>query len=118
MSTLENPLWRDPQIVAGYRCIERITHPAGELLINQSGILLDMATLPIVLDNACGTGVISQNLYAKLNDAQKAKLKLTCSDLTSGMVEYMEHIIAAERWTGTKAETIDAQVSALILVRN
>lgn len=113
MSTSQNPMWNDPEVVANYRPVERVTRPAGELLIKQTGILSEKAAQLVVLDNACGTGVISRTLYEKLDPAQKANLELTCGDITSAFVECIENVIATEHWTGAKAEVIDAQVSAL-----
>ncbi|KAF7961130.1 hypothetical protein EAE96_000797 [Botrytis aclada] len=113
MSTSENPLWNDPQIVKDYRCVERITRSAGELLVEQTNILANRESKLIVFDNACGTGAISRILYEKLDDAQKANLELTCGDLTSGMIEHMEYVITTEKWTGAKAKIIDAQETGL-----
>lgn len=97
--------------MAGYRCIERVTQPVGKLLIKQSGILSSKEEPLVVLDNACGTGVISVALQEQLSDAQKAQLKLTCGDLTSGMIEYMQNVITTNNWTGATAQIIDAQAS-------
>lgn len=111
MSSTPNILWNDPQIVAGYRCIERITGPIGKLLIKNSGVASSKEDPLVILDNACGTGVISAALYEQLDDAKKAKLQLTCGDITSGMIEYMQHVIATNKWAGAKAQYVDAQVN-------
>ncbi|TEY85739.1 hypothetical protein BOTCAL_0013g00470 [Botryotinia calthae] len=113
MSTSENPLWNDPKIVKDYRCVERIIRPAGELLIEQTNILGNWEGKLVVFDNACGTEAISRILCEKLDEAQKANLELTCGDLTTGMIEHMEHVITAEKWTGAKAKIIDARKTGL-----
>jgi len=113
MSSSQNVLWNDPQVVAGYRCIERITGPAGKLLIKQSGIISSKEQPLVILDNACGTGVISAALYEELDDTKKAQLQLTCGDITSGMIEYMQHVITSKKWTGASAQYIDAQKTGL-----
>ncbi|EXJ54624.1 hypothetical protein A1O7_09965 [Cladophialophora yegresii CBS 114405] len=60
----------------------------------------------VVLDQACGTGVVSQKIVDCLNDSQKANFHLTCSDFADSMIEFVGPRIKA---FGTKsAETVKA----------
>ena len=43
----------------------------------------------VVLDQACGTGVVSKELADALNDKQKANLDLTCADFADSMIEFV-----------------------------
>ena len=44
-----------------------------------------------------------------MND-KKATMQLTCGDITSGMIEYMKHMINSKKLTG-RAQLCDAQVN-------
>ncbi|OAP55406.1 hypothetical protein AYL99_10379 [Fonsecaea erecta] len=43
----------------------------------------------IVLDQACGTGVVSERLVSALNNNQKANLDLTCADFSDTMIDFV-----------------------------
>lgn len=58
-------------------------------MIEQSGIANEAKALRklVVLDNACGTGVLTRHLYESdlLNKDAKSKLEVTCSDTATVM---------------------------------
>jgi len=43
----------------------------------------------VILDQACGTGIVSQKLVDVLNDKQKANADLTCADFADSMIEFV-----------------------------
>lgn len=60
----------------------------------------------VVLDQACGTGIVSKSLVDVLNDKQKANLELTCADFSGSMIDFVGPRI---KTFGVKsAETLEA----------
>ncbi|OCT48165.1 putative UbiE/COQ5 family methyltransferase [Cladophialophora carrionii] len=67
----------------------------------------------VVLDQACGTGIVSQKLAEGLSDAQKAKLHLTCSDFADSMIEFVGPRIETLGVKSAEAVKADAQDTKL-----
>ncbi|KAI9803852.1 MAG: hypothetical protein M1825_001732 [Sarcosagium campestre] len=122
-------MWNSPRVVNFYKSGERITGPYARLLVQQARFVEwckqrdDVGSgsrrVPVVLDNACGTGVVSKSLYQLLAEDESTKndthldLDLTCGDFSAGMVEYMQQYITAEGWTRARAQVLDAQKTGL-----
>ncbi|KIX96313.1 uncharacterized protein Z520_08091 [Fonsecaea multimorphosa CBS 102226] len=68
---------------------EKMTGHFAGLLIEQSKLneVPDDKDL-IVLDQACGTGIVSEHLVRALNKSQQANLDLTCADFADSMVTF------------------------------
>lgn len=93
-----------------YKPTERITGPFARNLIQQVGVLqADIGPL-IVLDNACGTGIVSSELYEMLDESARNSLQLTCGDISEGMVQAVQERIVDSDWKGAKAQFVDSQV--------
>jgi ubiquinone/menaquinone biosynthesis C-methylase UbiE len=89
---------------------ESFTGPPARRLIQQVGLIqMDKGPL-IVLDNACGTGVVSSLLYEMLDENDKEKLQLSCGDFSEAMVQSVQQRIIESEWKGAKAQVVDAQV--------
>jgi ubiquinone/menaquinone biosynthesis C-methylase UbiE len=102
--------WKDPNIAQRYKAAERITAAFARRLIQQVGLLeVDSGPL-IVFDNACGTGVVSVKLYEMLDENAKERLQLVCGDFSESMVQSTQQRITDSRWSGAKAQMVDAQV--------
>lgn len=43
----------------------------------------------------------------------KSNLKLTCGDISQGMLDYVKHRIGVEKWQNAEVKTVDAQDSGL-----
>jgi len=100
--------------VSDYKSLaERITGPLARRLIEQTGVLQAKQTPLVVLDNACGTGVVSHELFNLLDDSAKENLDLTCGDLSEGMVSSIQERITANGWKGAKSQIVDAQNTGL-----
>ncbi|KIW93576.1 uncharacterized protein Z519_06181 [Cladophialophora bantiana CBS 173.52] len=69
---------------------EKMTGYFADLLIKQSNVakVADNEELT-VLDQACGTGVVSERLVNMLNNKQKANLDLTCADFSDSMIDFV-----------------------------
>ena len=92
---------------------EMVTRPFAELLVDQSKVVTESKANPdqhlVVLDNACGSGVISSALNDKLDGSVKKMWKLTCGDISSPMIESTAHRMQEEGWPNAEAKIVDAQ---------
>ena len=102
--------WKDTRVAQLYKASERVTGPPARYLIQQIGLLHVHKGPLIVLDNACGTGVVSSQLYEMLDAGAKERLRLTCGDFSDKMVQLVQQRIVESEWKGAKAQIIDAQV--------
>lgn len=96
---------------------EKITGPFGDALIDQSGIvnetLADSGKALVVLDNACGTGIISKMLHEKVDVQTKSKWSLTCGDLFEVMLECAKREAQHGEWSNVDFAIVDAQDTGL-----
>jgi ubiquinone/menaquinone biosynthesis C-methylase UbiE len=94
-----------------YEGAENITGPHARLLLEQAGLSKTQSPL-VILDNACGTGVVSSYLYDSdlLDVGTKDNLQLTCGDFSESMVQAVKERIERSHWKGAKAQIVDAQV--------
>ncbi|EXJ73500.1 uncharacterized protein A1O5_03261 [Cladophialophora psammophila CBS 110553] len=78
-------------------------------------MLLQHASFPpsdktqlIVLDQACGSGVVSSHIMSKLSQEAKPSLDLTCADISDAMISNVARRINASGWTNVTAVKADA----------
>jgi len=102
--------WKDSNVAQVYKGGERLTGPPAKRLIQQVGLLQAESGPLVVLDSACGTGVVSSQLYEMLDESDKERLQLTCGDFSEGMVQSVQQRIIDNGWKGAKAQVVDAQV--------
>ena len=109
--------WKSSDIAQRYKAAEAMTGPFALHLIQQCGLHVDIDTTNganseeiVVLDNACGTGVVTYNIYNTLSPAAKEKLEIVCGDFSPGMVKSVQERIELSGWQGATAKVIDAQV--------
>ena len=109
--------FKENKFVNQYKTGEDITGQFAKLLIDQTGLVANSKVNPdkplVVLDNACGTGIVSSILQQELDDQIKSNLKLTCGDLSPGMLDYVKHRISQENWQNVEVKTVDVQDSGL-----
>ncbi|KAJ5363696.1 Acetylaranotin bis-thiomethyltransferase [Penicillium cataractarum] len=109
--------FKEDKFTNQYKTGEQITGQFAKLLIDQSGLVANSKANPdsplVVLDNACGTGIVSSILQHELGDQAKSNLKLTCGDISQGMLDYVNHRIDKENWQNVEVKTVDAQDSGL-----
>ena len=110
-------LFKDDKFVNNYKTGEQITAQFAYSLLDQCDIINtanNNHNKPlVVLDNACGTGIVSSILHEKLDDAVKSHWKLTCGDISPGMVEYSQRRMAGEGWQNAEVKIVDAQDTKL-----
>jgi ubiquinone/menaquinone biosynthesis C-methylase UbiE len=109
--------FKEDKFVNQYKTGEHITGQFAKRLIDQSDLVANSKANPdtplVVLDNACGTGIVSSILQQELDDQVKKNLKLTCGDISQGMLDYVKHRIGEENWQNVEVKVVDAQDSGL-----
>lgn len=110
-------LFKTKEFVNHYRTAEKVAGPFAKNLIDQSQLVADAKINPnarlTVLDNACGTGIISSILQRGLDYHTKHKSMLTCGDISSSMLGYTQHRMEQEGWVNAETKLIDAQDTKL-----
>ena len=118
---MDKPNWdhifNDQKFIKSYRTGEKVTGIFGKALVDQSALVTDAVSHPgqpiVVLDNACGTGVISSILQQELPDKAKKNLQLTCGDFADGMLEYTRRRVESDNWVNVEVTKVDAQDTKL-----
>lgn len=105
-------LFADPKIARNFKAAEPTISPFARALILQAFQHdIDNIRKPLViLDNACGTGLISEQLLDILGESAKEGMKLVCGDLSEGMVNYVKEKIEEKGWKNAEAKVVDAIV--------
>jgi ubiquinone/menaquinone biosynthesis C-methylase UbiE len=87
---------------------------AGPLVTHMG--LKDAVTKPIaLLDNACGSGVVTQEVQAALPEEILQSSSFTCADSSAAMVDLVKKRIVSEKWVNTETKVLDAMVGACSL---
>ena len=112
MADKPSDMFNDAKFAKMYKTAERFTGHFGGELIKRTKFKDDLASLDkvIVLDNACGTGIVSAQLVATLDDSTRPKFDLICADLAEAMVNFVKQRIESTPWPNAKAVKGDAQV--------
>jgi ubiquinone/menaquinone biosynthesis C-methylase UbiE len=109
--------FKDDKFAKNYKTGERVTEQFAQALIDQSGLILESRTQQdaphVVLDNACGTGIVSSLLHHQLDDKVKRNWKLTCGDISEGMLRYTKLRMENEHWQNAETKLVDAQATQL-----
>ncbi|KAH9926637.1 S-adenosyl-L-methionine-dependent methyltransferase [Epithele typhae] len=108
--------WKNMQVPERYKLGEAITGPFAAHLVALSGFsTADGSSELDVLDNACGTGVVTFQLYEHAPAIARARMSVVCADLSPLMVENVAARIAANGWVGATAQVADAQSLSVTL---
>ncbi|PWY84685.1 S-adenosyl-L-methionine-dependent methyltransferase [Aspergillus sclerotioniger CBS 115572] len=113
MPKLSPTTYFTPTFVKRYYIAEKLTGVFVDPLIEQSGILNPSPHPRVILDNACGLGIVSSHLNRTLEEEVKKQWTLTCGDVTEMMVEHTKLRIEKEGWVGAEARVVDAQCTGL-----
>ncbi|KAI4233284.1 MAG: hypothetical protein L6R40_007122 [Gallowayella cf. fulva] len=92
-----------------YKTAEAITRPFAKDMIERVGLLNPGLDNLIILDNACGTGIVAAALHDMLDDSTKRRMKLTCGDFAEPMLDACRKRIEENGWMHTEARKVDAQ---------
>lgn len=96
---------------------EKMYYQANDIMGPFADLLLQQASFPpssdsrlVVLDNACGSGVVSSHILSLLSPNAKARLDLTCADISEAMITNMTRRIETSGWNNVHAVIADAMV--------
>ncbi|GAD93840.1 UbiE/COQ5 family methyltransferase, putative [Paecilomyces variotii No. 5] len=106
-------LWEDPGFASRYRFAEVITGPYAKLLVEQTGIQSTKERPLVILDNACGTGVVADKLQRSLDEEAISNMQLTCADISEVMLGITKKRIQEEGWKNVETKIVDAQKTDL-----
>ncbi|KIW69301.1 hypothetical protein PV04_05183 [Phialophora macrospora] len=65
----------------------------------------------VVLDQACGSGVVSSHIMSQLSPDDRSRLDLTCADISELAIAQMAKRIETSRWSVARAVTDDAMAT-------
>ncbi|OJJ46741.1 hypothetical protein ASPZODRAFT_66224 [Penicilliopsis zonata CBS 506.65] len=107
-------IFKNDDFVEQYKVGERLTGSFALDLIQRSGIVNESTQDPlVVLDNACGTGIVSSTLNRLLSENAKVNWQLTCGDFSQTMLDYTKSRIDEEGWPNAQVKIVDAQETGL-----
>lgn len=86
---------------------ETATGPPAETLLSNCGLLPTRPAGVVILDNACGAGVVTARLLEK-GGSSNENLSVVCGDLDQTMVNLVAQRIKENHWNA-QAEKFDAQ---------
>lgn len=102
---------------ASFKRGEMVTYPFARMLVEQSKMTTESKVYsnspPVVLDNACGTGVISSILNQKLDTTIKQSWRLTCGDISPAVLQYTQRRMEEEGWQNAETKVVDSQTPDL-----
>ncbi|KAF2089487.1 S-adenosyl-L-methionine-dependent methyltransferase [Saccharata proteae CBS 121410] len=104
--------WQNADVAVNYRQNESLMGPFATALVRQAGLYQEESNKHAelaILDNACGTGVVSAVLQENLPVAVKGRLQLTCGDISEPMIKFVKERIDADKWKNAEAKIVDAQ---------
>ena len=108
-------LFNNDKFANMYKTAEQFTgHFAGEL-IERANFKDDLKKLDkvVILDNACGTGIVSVKILGLTDDKTADNIDLTCADYAEAMLGIVKPRIEAGPIKKFKAVKADAMVCSL-----
>ncbi|RHZ64056.1 hypothetical protein CDV55_107177 [Aspergillus turcosus] len=101
-------MFQTKDFIDRYKYSEKLTGLYAQTLVEYSGVANPSQKPLVVLDNACGIGAVSSALNRTLDDEAKKTWKLTCGDLSEGMLEYTKQRLEDEGWVNAETKVVDA----------
>lgn len=96
----------EQQIVISRRFLKWLAMP----LVDQMGISQTTETPLTMLDLACGSGVVTQEVQDILPGKVLGKSRFMAGDSSEALIELVRKRIAVEGWVNTEAQGLDAMV--------
>ncbi|KIY02985.1 uncharacterized protein Z520_01451 [Fonsecaea multimorphosa CBS 102226] len=87
---------------------DAIMGPFAEMLFRQANFPTPGDSRLVVLDQACGSAVVSAHIVSRLSLEEKSRLDLTCADISDAMVSNVSQRIKASGWDNVSAVKADA----------
>ncbi|KAI1613457.1 S-adenosyl-L-methionine-dependent methyltransferase [Exophiala viscosa] len=107
-------MFNSPGFAQTYTSAEKLTGSYAKLLLEK----VNLGKVPddqklAVLDEACGTGIVSVHLMETLDGKARENLELTSADYADPMVDFMTKRIEASGWKNAQAIKADAMDTKL-----
>jgi methylase of polypeptide subunit release factors len=95
-----------------YKIGEKFTAHFASALLERARFQEDLSKFEklVVLDNACGTGIVSAKLMEMVGDQHATKVSLTCADISERLLVSVKERIERTPWPNAKTVIADAQV--------
>ncbi|CAI7601284.1 unnamed protein product [Penicillium glandicola] len=106
-------LYAGKGILETYMIAEKITRYYTQDLIKLSGLSECSLRPLIILDLACGTGVVSDALHDMLDSQPEESWELTCGDISTELTGHVKRKILDRKWENSTAKVVDAQDTQL-----
>jgi ubiquinone/menaquinone biosynthesis C-methylase UbiE len=105
------------EVAQKYKNAENATRPYAKTIIERSGIAahLNSGAEANVLDFACGTGVVVQELYDTIPKENWEQLKVLGTDISSPMLKFLKARGEKQGWMGLETKVVDGNVSSFYL---
>lgn len=100
------------------RVSSRLIYKLASPLLPQMGLTTDRSEPVMLLDNACGTSVVTHELHKILSRETLSKGRIVCADKSADSVNIVKWRIENENWCNTEAIVLDAQVCFVYHSRN
>lgn len=112
-ATTFTELYSGKGILDTYMIAEKITRYYTQDLINLSGLNKSSLRPLVILDLACGTGVVSDALHDMLDSQPEGGWELTCGDISAELTGHVKRKILDRGWENSNAKVVDAQNTEL-----
>ncbi|KAK1139294.1 hypothetical protein N8T08_001140 [Aspergillus melleus] len=106
-------MYKQQDFAVRYKIAEKVTGPFAEALVDLSGVTESTKKPLVILDNACGTGIIARFLRQKVDGETQKSWRLTCGDFSEMMIEVTKVTIETEGWVNAEAKLVNAQDTGL-----
>ncbi|KAI4646741.1 hypothetical protein J4E93_004964 [Alternaria ventricosa] len=99
----------DAEAAQKYKNAEKATRPYVKTIVEQSGIAahLESGAEANILDFACGTGVVAQEIYDTVPKERWGQLKVLGADISPPMLEYLRARGETQGWKGLDTKVVD-----------
>lgn len=86
-----------------------------EPLYSQMGFTAETTEPVTLLDHACGSGVLTQELQMMLSKEVLSKSLFMCADGSDGMITLVERRVKSEGWVNVEVKKLDATVRLMMM---
>ncbi|KAK5207927.1 hypothetical protein LTR47_005842 [Exophiala xenobiotica] len=100
-------MFDDDNFAKMYASAEKLTGHFAKILVDTVVKNISDNEELVILDEACGTGIVSKHLMDALGDNSKKNLELTCADNADAMLKVMAKRIETNGWEKAKTAKSD-----------
>jgi len=97
-------LWQDSKTAGLYKTTEKVTGQFAVDMIKR----VNLGAEPFVLlDGACGTGIVTAKAYELVDKATMEQSEVLCGDIAPPMLEAVKQRIALEKWDNVQVQIVN-----------